>query len=452
MTELSENVSEWPDDPFELLAVARGVSETDLKRSYTRLIRRFKPERFPEQFQKLREAYEQCQFQNRWYRNDTSESATASDSTAEPIVAVTAEPDRAEIAWSQALSGERAAAYATLRTIAQEGRRADVALRLYWLLMIDEALDPDRSRHVWLAEALTAGNLNRRAIDLYRQEIERDPDAALSDAYDAVLALDAAPESILEVATLRIDAAGRTGRSASVTRDLEILQPKLGIDHSGAWLRVLAHAFQWAPLDIRGQSIREYCSREMDRLDHLALDYAFVFDRVEVFVSWCFTPFSKFLPVSLAKFAQAALACHTGIPRAEVFGAIYETDSTPYLLLVRFDDFISKCGHNAAYEMIQTLAIHDVDTPEDNSMPDTMLRAFARSLELERKFNWKEQVRDRVLMWMIRDQIPPFQLVNACLADPDPRYRKLAREVRGDLALYIVWLICKIAMINGLAI
>src|SRR4051812_35481070 len=56
--ELPDDPRYWPRDPFELLGVAAGASETELKRAYTRLIRRFKPEHSPEQFRLVREAYE----------------------------------------------------------------------------------------------------------------------------------------------------------------------------------------------------------------------------------------------------------------------------------------------------------------------------------------------------------------------------------------------------------
>ena len=36
---LPEDLSLWPDSPFQLLGVTPGASERDLRRAYTRLIR-----------------------------------------------------------------------------------------------------------------------------------------------------------------------------------------------------------------------------------------------------------------------------------------------------------------------------------------------------------------------------------------------------------------------------
>src|SRR5205823_3559845 len=55
---LPEDVSKWPEDPYELFGVPHTVTPRDLKRAYTRLIRTYKPEQFPEQFRRIRAAYE----------------------------------------------------------------------------------------------------------------------------------------------------------------------------------------------------------------------------------------------------------------------------------------------------------------------------------------------------------------------------------------------------------
>src|SRR4029079_13998455 len=55
---LPDDPARWPTDPYQLLGVPRGVSARVLKRSYTRLIRQYKPEQAPLQFGLIRKAYE----------------------------------------------------------------------------------------------------------------------------------------------------------------------------------------------------------------------------------------------------------------------------------------------------------------------------------------------------------------------------------------------------------
>ena len=55
---LPPDPSSWPSDPFRLLGVTPGVSARDLRKAYLALIRSYKPEHSPEEFKRIREAYE----------------------------------------------------------------------------------------------------------------------------------------------------------------------------------------------------------------------------------------------------------------------------------------------------------------------------------------------------------------------------------------------------------
>ena len=44
---------------YEILGLEPGASQLDIKKAYFKMIRRHSPESDPEQFQKIREAYEQ---------------------------------------------------------------------------------------------------------------------------------------------------------------------------------------------------------------------------------------------------------------------------------------------------------------------------------------------------------------------------------------------------------
>ncbi|TWT89103.1 DnaJ domain protein [Pseudobythopirellula maris] len=55
-----------PHDPLGFFGLAEGFDQKDLKRSYNRLIRRYKPEKAPEEFQQIRAAYERLDNQLRY--------------------------------------------------------------------------------------------------------------------------------------------------------------------------------------------------------------------------------------------------------------------------------------------------------------------------------------------------------------------------------------------------
>ena len=97
-----------PHDPVRFFGLAEGFDRRELKRSYNQLIRRFKPEKHPQEFQRIRAAYEQLdsgiryglgvQFsadspgEYRWSddvqnRSSGRDAASATPSTADPAPA-----------------------------------------------------------------------------------------------------------------------------------------------------------------------------------------------------------------------------------------------------------------------------------------------------------------------------------------------------------------------------
>jgi len=57
---LPDDVSLWPTNPYELLGVSPHNDARVARRAYLGLVRRFKPEHAPEQFKRIREAYDEA--------------------------------------------------------------------------------------------------------------------------------------------------------------------------------------------------------------------------------------------------------------------------------------------------------------------------------------------------------------------------------------------------------
>src|SRR5438132_3817785 len=162
---LPDDVSKWPDDPYELFGVPRTVTPRDLKRAYTRLIRAYKPEQFPEQFRRIRAAYESILRYAELFGRFEEAPPPADEPTVRPGPPPVADdvppsppapaPDDLDAIWERAVNGDEAGAYAALREAHQRHPgRPGVLLRLYWLLALNPALDVGRSPCDWLAEGL----------------------------------------------------------------------------------------------------------------------------------------------------------------------------------------------------------------------------------------------------------------------------------------------------------
>ncbi len=90
--DLDEDFTKWPTSAHLLLGVPAAIRDAkELKRAYTRRIKRFKPEQFPEHFRILREAYETMQnaidFRLRYSINDDAiDEASSSTATSETVL------------------------------------------------------------------------------------------------------------------------------------------------------------------------------------------------------------------------------------------------------------------------------------------------------------------------------------------------------------------------------
>src|SRR5438309_11363612 len=87
---LPNDPNQWPIDPYELLGVERTADARELRRAYTRLIRVFKPEQFPEQFRRIREAYEFADRFASFLFVETPEPATTPTAANEEVLQETA--------------------------------------------------------------------------------------------------------------------------------------------------------------------------------------------------------------------------------------------------------------------------------------------------------------------------------------------------------------------------
>jgi hypothetical protein len=165
--DLADDPENWPRDPYALLGVRPGIDARELRKKYNSLIRRFKPEQYPEQFRRIREAYDQVLLQEQWRRfdpppessppiepplPDSREAAPIDDlPPAPPKDTWTAPPPQraldSELArlWTLAETGMVDEAYRGLRELEREhpGSR-EIAIRRYWLVTAFPELEPAR--------------------------------------------------------------------------------------------------------------------------------------------------------------------------------------------------------------------------------------------------------------------------------------------------------------------
>jgi len=324
--QLPEDLSQWPRDPFRLLGVMPGIGPRDLKRAYTRLIRTFKPEQFPEHFRRIREAYEIVLRHVEIFggadappapprsepanttpvppaEKDVDESVVVpilrhgifgeDQPPPEPIhFPLGAErqtapqlPNEPYALWQLAVNGDDATAYRRLRELDDSHPgRSEVCLPLYWLLVLNADLDPQRAPCDWLVHGLVANRFTGPLRELYRREIADDPAEGTSARCGRLLGLELAPAAIADLLEWRWQAAGRLGHWWIITEDLERLRSRVVRDDEETWARLLLAAVEQLTAmqdpDRAALAIRKALD-EVKQFEHLQNRLAGTLDRHE---------------------------------------------------------------------------------------------------------------------------------------------------------------------------
>ncbi len=318
---LPDDLSRWPANAYELLGVSHGVDPKEMKRSYTRLIRVFKPETHPEHFRRIREAYEQVLRNLEFFgahflftppveqspvvtkplieepkaeepreenadKNETYTSESTSNGTP-PKPAYVYELDEAAKLWERAIQGEEVEAYQGLRWLQEfEPSRSEHCLRLYWLLSLNPELDAGRHPREWLTRALHVNGLRGPALELYRREVDADPSEAVHARFEALLESEVSPSALADLYAWRWLALRRLDAWDVLARDFPIAKKRLfGIDEMH-WLRLLGIAadaaawYRWEePYDLWQAIVAE-----SKQLSHLGTRHAYWFDRFDLLI------------------------------------------------------------------------------------------------------------------------------------------------------------------------
>ena len=455
---LPDDPQHWPENPFEVLGVEPTSSEQDIKRAYTRLIRRFKPEHHPEQFRRVREAFEAVNNRIKWlgyfHLPELSSPAPAEDESVpvakdrEPSpLAESREPERprpvivdpVEDAWKLAVANQRSEAYSRLLDLEHSlPGRADIAMRLYWLLAIQPELDTNRSRHHWLFAALTRSRLAGPAAELYRRELDAFPRMALSEPYSRLLEVDAAGGNLLRVAHQRLKTAGFNRFWAAMNRDLETLATRTATLEEVGWLGYLVAVAAHAGYE-RPDPLYESCRNLVATLRHLELRESWAFDQIEehqhladVWRAAADAP-QPLLEVVRDAWLSPAEGWKNSLWRVVAWAA-----DDPVNALIQFDMVARVPERQAVLAAFQRIIDEHAQRPE-NAYPPELIRGLIREFVTTNGRGHYDGMRRELLRLLVREAIDPEEMVQACLLDSSLGPRALVEHVRTDPMLRLVW-------------
>lgn len=446
--ELPDNPRQWPTDPFRVLGVEWPATEPDLKRAYTRLIRRFKPEHHPEQFRLVREAYENALERVKWYGHFAAPPEGESEPFTPPIELRSDEatarrepiaPSPEEEAWALATSKKEGEAYARLLDLNRaRPDSAEHALRLYWLLAVHPSLDAERSRHDWLAAALTRSRLTGPAVELYRRELDVNPEAALFGPYVRLLEASAHRSDLLGVARHRLVAAGLSRAWNVVDIDLQAMAPHAGEFDEVAWLSYLVSALGHLGFDFPAPAYAR-CRDLLDGLRHLELRESWAFAQLDeqdgMARVWAE---AHAVPLPLRDVVRDLWTAPNGMWKRAMGRASGWVLTDPVPVLIQLDVAVGIPACRPLLTIIQRL-IGEAKPSAAARMRPELIRAAVRAFLVQQDHRPYEALRRDLVRFLIDEAIDPDAMVSACVQDPSLAPRLLVQRLRADLTLQLVW-------------
>lgn len=274
---LPEDLDRWPSDPFQLLQVTRQVDAVELKRAYQRLLRVYRPERYPEEFRRLRAAYDDAAG---WlervasYRtNDEPPPLELSDDSG----AESATPDcglenRLRAASETAQRGATVEAYAQFRRLIEEfPQRVEPYLACYWLLRVEPQLDAKRNPLEWLRTAVKQCSQPEPVRAAYLAELERRPSTALlSEVAEEALACASGFDG-LRLFQVRWRVAAQQNIWRAMQADLEAIKKSSWWFDRDLWTALMTSALETASFspDPDAREIMQWCRGEIDRYPNM---------------------------------------------------------------------------------------------------------------------------------------------------------------------------------------
>lgn len=311
---LPADLSGWPADPCRLLGVGPGASARDVRAAYTRLIRFYKPEHYPREFERLRAAYEALVAGAPLPPPRPAPPARpAADPSPAPNPARRAphpvrralrppepEPERERVSgmavgrpiavdrevaalWETAAREGADSAYGPLARIAEHyPRHAGLYARLYWLRRADSRVDPNRWPVDWLFAGLARTRLDRTLVELLAAEVRRDPGVACRPDCRQLLESDADPAALAAFLAVRWEGLLRTCDWAAVAEEMRQTRDRVLAGGEGEWLALMGRVWDWVAWEARGaDQLRRLCARQIEALEHLAVREPYWFDRAD---------------------------------------------------------------------------------------------------------------------------------------------------------------------------
>lgn len=238
------------------MGVAPNAERTDVRRAYSRLIRRFRPESHPHHFQQLHEAYEVAlaivdgRGQNMLSSNangppfDFQGEHTASTPNTPDGNTDAVESD-AEQLWKTFVDVPGVEPFVAMQRLAKQPQtQGDVFLMLYWMQRLHPQVSDFEDRTKWLVQGQERRSQDVRFLQLYMTELRADSSLCIDPSTEKFVELITNSDARVDYLTVRWDGIGRRGKWTRLGSEIEFARGLFGIDRTEQWVRLLLAAYE----------------------------------------------------------------------------------------------------------------------------------------------------------------------------------------------------------------
>ncbi len=247
-SDLPEDYNLWPSDPYKLFNVPVGSDLKEVKRAYTRLIKQFKPEHFPEQFRLLREAFDRVNTDTSsfaWEREIQSTRLPVNETREKPAEQVLRPDDQSFLnhayedptkrVWELAKNeGIPSALDAIHESVWPEDQKTKVRFIEYWLIKTKYPNPDNEEPARFLLE-----NLHRfldlpTAMNLARTELIAHPDLFFAIDLNKCFRKGNSIYNLPELLRIRWEAACQTQNHQQILVDYQLFSERY-FEHRHIW-------------------------------------------------------------------------------------------------------------------------------------------------------------------------------------------------------------------------
>ncbi len=436
---LPDNFDAWPDSPFELLGLPEDATLRDAKRAFAKLIRIYKADSHPKEFQRIRDAFEFCR---RWLEMDgPAIFATTAENFGEdngpndtPTAENTPAPEiRPELAAADELiqSGDLETAYH--RLCQQPKKDNDVFRRLYWVAFLQPDLT-DKSPRQWL-EAATTGPAGDWLDEAWTWEMRYRPiDPAFPECLADRLESDGWP--ILNLFRERWSGLVRKEQTKTVLEDLKILKQRSDLTPRSMTEVRLAIAPYLCCLPPDDISLTDFAKQIEGEIEN-SLDRADELDRIEYLCELQLElKGARFLdvPSPWSRLVQLHLTQPHEFCRQPLQTFMAEILVDPKAFVTKLDSLQSgfPIGISELIDLARNALMWDTNVPDDDEGRE---RVISRFLNVYSALPNYTQLRSHLLDFCMDELIDPLTVAGH--ADAGPNAPSWVLDVRQDPALRI---------------